>query len=218
MNKKMVTILMVIGLLIGTTAKLVTNHHDNEIEKEILSQTSLFSEYVNNLTMNGDPLALSPNPYDYIADNEFFNNIVDLGVEAVPEIERIVRNSKQDGLEEYMLVLAAQEILKVELHEVLDGKYNFIAPKEWCDKYLSFKEDIKLNVDKLLELNKIDELQKLGITAFPYLVDLYESGKMDLKQVLSGMMSEVKLSRDQKVMTTDYQVIAEEIQNLLELE
>ncbi len=218
MKKKNIIVLITIGLLIGTIAKMASKNSVNAIEKQVILERNSFSEYVDQMVMNGDPIALSSNPYDYIANNEAYNNIVNIGVEAVPIIERIVKNSDQNGLEEYMLVLAAQEILKVELHDVLDQKYNFISAKDWCNKYTTFKKEIKANVDELIDSNKINEIEELGIVAFPYVTELYEAGSTELEPLVSRMQSKVKLSDRTNVKTTDVESLSKEIETILVLE
>ena len=58
---------------------------------------------------------LSSNPYDYAKDNEYFQNIVDMGYPALSLIEETISKSQNNGLREYLLAIAAEEIAKVNL-------------------------------------------------------------------------------------------------------
>lgn len=198
MNIKKVLVLIVAVIAIGLGMNYFKKNDTNELEVKILDEKNNFASYANELVKNGDPVGLSSNPYDYVKDNEAFNRIVDMGIEAVPVIEKIVQESKNNGLEEYMLVLAAQKILDVELHEIADSKYNFISAKDWCAQYLSLKKDLKDNIDSLIESNDINSIEDYGLLAYPYLVELYKSGNKELEPIIKNMEKSVNNSENLK--------------------
>lgn len=59
--------------------------------------------------------ALSSNPYDYIKNNDNYNKIVSLGTDALDIIKKKIDESNENGLKEYILAAAANDIAKVDL-------------------------------------------------------------------------------------------------------
>ena len=60
-------------------------------------------------------LSASSNPYEYIQNNKNFNDLVNLGTDALPVIAEKIMNSNDDGLKEYILAIAAEKIAKIDL-------------------------------------------------------------------------------------------------------
>lgn len=83
----------------------------------------------------------SSNPYDY-TKNEYYNNIINLGKDAVPVLENMYKNKKLSGVNAYLSALAIQDIAKCNLYE----KYNleWSTAEEfyilWEDNNCSFKK------------------------------------------------------------------------------
>lgn len=61
----------------------------------------------------------SSNPYDY-TQNEYYQNIIAIGKQAIPVIEEMYENKELNSLNAYIVALAIQEIADCNLHE----KYN----------------------------------------------------------------------------------------------
>ena len=123
-----------------------------------------------------------------------------------------------------MLVLAAQEILNVELHDVLSGEYNFISPKDWCAKYTEFKVDLKENVNDLLINKEYDEIEKLGIIAIPYVLEANNLESVELNNIVNNIIDDSDLSLATEMnmsleyVDLDYSVLAEKIVSTLNLD
>lgn len=88
----------------------LSNSTNEQIESEI---TSNFSKIMESSDLT------SSNPYDYI-NNEYYDNIVKLGKDAVPVLEDMFDNGKISCLEAYISALAIQDITECNLYE----KYN----------------------------------------------------------------------------------------------
>lgn len=58
----------------------------------------------------------SSNPYDY-TDNEYYDNIVNIGDEAVPILETMYKEKEVTGLSAYVSALAIQDITDCNLYE-----------------------------------------------------------------------------------------------------
>lgn len=56
---------------------------DQSIQREIREHTDL---------------SFSSNPYDYIQDSEYYDNVIELGVAALPELENMLKTSENNGL------------------------------------------------------------------------------------------------------------------------
>ncbi len=70
----------------------------------------------------------SSNPYDYI-DSDYYRSIVGLGPAALTHIRKMILESDQKGLREYLLAIAAEEIAKVDLK---GDTFAWANAKEWC--------------------------------------------------------------------------------------
>jgi len=138
MKKTMLATLLcggiIIGLATGCTNTQKANYHytnEEQIEKEIVDNLSKIAE-VTDLT--------SSNPFDYIK-NEYYDNIVGLGNDAVTVLERMYQNGKLTGVNAYLSALAIQDITKCNLYE--EYQLEWSTAEEfydlWKDKNCSFK-------------------------------------------------------------------------------
>ena len=108
--------------------------------------------------------------------------------------------SSENGLVEYTLAVAAEEIAQTDLKVVLDDKYKYETAKDFSVKWNSFTGDLKSNAKRITDKEKATalrnkELESLGIFALPYLVDEYKSGDdtwADVILSLSAKTPEIK--------------------------
>jgi cell division protein FtsL len=56
------------------------------------------------------PVGLSSSPYDYIKDNQAFENIIDLGKPALPKLKTLLKQSDNHGLIENIYAIAIDKI------------------------------------------------------------------------------------------------------------
>lgn len=84
--------------------------NDEQLKNEIMANLNKINE-VTNMT--------SSNPFDY-TNNEYYNNIVKLGKDAVSVLENMYKNNELSGLNAYLSALAIQDISNCNLYE----KYN----------------------------------------------------------------------------------------------
>lgn len=83
------------------------------------SNTSLATEIDNNFVKMSElntQEVVSSNPYHYI-NNEYYDNIVNMGMPAVPILEEKYHNGEYGGLDGYIAALAIQEITGIKLRE-----------------------------------------------------------------------------------------------------
>lgn len=133
--KKIFIVICCILTLCGCVKNQKTNFNstnEEQIEKEILVNLDNILE-VNDKT--------SSNSLDY-TQNEYYNNIVNLGSNAVPVLESMYENEKLTGLNAYLSALLIEDITKCNLQE----KYNlsWATAEEfydlWKDNNCSYKK------------------------------------------------------------------------------
>ncbi len=147
----------------------------------------------------------SSNPYDYTKNNQFYDALVALGPEALPVLEDKVIKSENNGLDEYILAIAAEEIAKVNLKEDNEGKfiYSWSNAKAWpavWDSHLrSLPEKVKeITSSSLSKQKKADKLSRLGTPAIPFILDEIGAGNTEISASL-----DVLLKGDKKVVNFD---------------
>jgi hypothetical protein len=77
-------------------------------------------------------VGLSSNPYDYVPHSPAFKRLVARGAPAVDAIADEIQSSKDNGLKEYLLAIAASEILR----EPAKDK-TWVTGKDWATGYLA---------------------------------------------------------------------------------
>lgn len=99
--------------------------NDEKLKNEIITNLNKINE-VTNMT--------SSNPYGY-TNNEYYNNIVKMGKDAVHVLENMYKNNELSGLNAYLSALAIQDITNCNLYE----KYNL----DWttADEFYSLWEN-----------------------------------------------------------------------------
>lgn len=108
MSKKLLVFLstlILVFMLVGSKEK------QDDAKGEIRETISYNMEKILETTS-----ALSSNPYDYI-DNEYYENIVALGFDAVPVLEEMYQENELTGLSAYLSALAIQDITGCNLYE-----------------------------------------------------------------------------------------------------
>lgn len=160
----------------------------NAIQNQIDRNVAAMMDNIEQMAVKNPQLAASSNPYDYISGNENYNNIVKLGPKALPIIEEKVKSSKENGLREYILAMAAEEIAKVDLK---GDNFGWSNAKEWANKWDRHLEEVKGKVEKIVTSTnnaKVKELVKLGTPAIPFIMDKIEEGNVELTPALEELL------------------------------
>lgn len=123
--KKIILISLIYIFCLCGCANKNANISDEQLKNEILVNLNKINE-VTNMTLS--------NPFDY-TNNEYYNNIVKLGKDAVLVLENMYKNNELSGLNAYLSALAIQDITNCNLYE----KYNL----DWttADKFYAFWEN-----------------------------------------------------------------------------
>lgn len=188
-------------MTVNSTAYAMNNNLENmlnQIDEKIKDKTDL---------------SYSSNPYDYIEGNEYYNNILQLGVDALPLIIEEIEASDEAGLKEYILSCAVQDISGVDIADV-QGEW--VNSQEFIEKYEVFLRNVKDSVNVIVSSNsatnaeKIERLQKYGIYAVPYLKKINSKtreGNIAQKSIKQINKEFVKDTKFENLSQTDLNII-----------
>lgn len=162
-------------------------------------------EYINQLAVTDPKAAMSSNPYTYIANNPNYKNIVNLGYDALPVLTENMEKSNNNGLTEYILAIAVEEIAKVDLKK---NRNEWSTAKEFLQVWKLHLKNLPSNVNSVINSNqpedlKVKELVLLGTPAIPFIMDKIEQGNTEifpaLEQLLSGNPNSIQQPVQDKV-------------------
>ena len=158
---------------------------------EIKSNLNKLTDIIIENALKNPTIVMSSNPYDYI-NNQYYDKIVDLGSKALPVIKKEIEKSKENGLREYILAIAAEEIVKVNLKEGRDSKTRWASAKDFVPQWHEYLISIPNNVKQVVSSNisnqeKIEKLIKFGKPAIPFIMDEIESGNEEIGMALDEL-------------------------------
>ncbi len=109
--------------------------------------------------------ALSSNPYDYI-NNDYYENIVALGVPAVTVLEENYHNGTYSGLDSYIAALAIQDITGLNLYECTGSDWS--TAEEFFEQWDTTIQNLSDTFGKIMDSdismsNKIYQIEKYGV-------------------------------------------------------
>lgn len=131
----------------------------------------------------------SSNPYDY-ANSENFDNIVNLGIPALPVIVEEIESSDMNGLREYLFAIAVEEITKTSLKE---KAYGWSNGKEWMNQWKIYLRNIPVQVDYIVNdtestvEEKETALDELGMMSLPYIKDAIDAGHTEFQDIYDSI-------------------------------
>jgi hypothetical protein len=191
--KKRLLVLTVFVLAIAFVAGVI--YSANASEKDIHQTASIaaIAESTAKVLDANPRISSSSNPYDYVKDNKAFDEIVALGPKALPVLYQEIKLSPDDGLNEYLLAIAAEKILQVDMKTVfgggIPGKYSWSDAKGWLEAFSLYVDDLDRNIQtietsSMSENEKLEQLKSLGILALPYINDAYGSENVRFNNVI----------------------------------
>lgn len=160
------TVIVILGMvLFGRT--------EVSAEEKVRINLHRIDESISEAIEEESELALSSNPYDYIENNEYYKNIIGLGVSALPELEKSLVNSETNGLNEYILAIAIEEITHADVNGILEEEYGWENAKEFSKEWTAIKENVNKEVleiatsSHLTAIEKCEKLENYGVLAVP---------------------------------------------------
>lgn len=115
-------------------------------------------EEIDEIIADKTDLSYSSNPYDYIQNNKYFNNILNLGIDALPIIVDELKESDESGLKEFILSLAIEDISGIKI-STIEGEWK--DSDEFWDKYEMFMRNVKDNVNVIITSNEASKSEKV---------------------------------------------------------
>lgn len=159
----------------------------------------------------------SSNPYDYIQNSEYYDNVVKLGVAALPELENMLKTSENNGLNEYIIAIAIEEISHADVNAILENPdgCGWENAKEFSGEWAKIKAEANVRVEKIIQSNALENKEKAalisdyGVLAVPVMEQYISNNKMersgnDLKDELTQVMNSYGLSTEEVSMVSDY--------------
>jgi hypothetical protein len=131
---------------------------------------------------------VSSNPYDYIK-TRYYRRIVAMGPIALMTIREMILTSTENGLKEYILAIAAEDIAQVDLK---GDSFAWATAKEFCRRWDDHIGQLPQSVANILRSGqsisaKNNALVKLGIPAIPFIIDEIARGKHELTDALNTL-------------------------------
>ncbi|MCL2507841.1 MAG: hypothetical protein FWF05_01555 [Oscillospiraceae bacterium] len=131
---------IILSAVIMTTAIALFVPKGQSIEKQVQKNVVEMMAVINQDVLGERMLSASSNPYDYIVDNEAFENIVKLGKDAIPFLLEKISASKENGLEEYLLAIAVAKIAGMDLNS---EEFGWTSGKDFAGKWHAYKDGSK---------------------------------------------------------------------------
>ncbi len=101
-------------------------------------------------TVNGQPLYMSANPYDYTLDNEEYDKLVAMGPGALDALCVLQKNAAAYGsLDRYILAIAIEEITKIDLK--YSTQFFWEDADTFADAWARFSAQAEADVQSVLQ-------------------------------------------------------------------
>lgn len=167
------------------------------MEKQVDSHLADINKFIQKQAVIRSEVSLSSNPYDFIKKNEDFNQIVKLGNDVLPILQEKIEKSENNGLSEYILAIAIEEITKTNLKS--DEETTWETAKGFTQQWRAYLKNIPDEVERITSsedetVTKIQQLVSLGTPAIPFIVDKIEAGQTDLIPALANLTSSSNLN------------------------
>ncbi len=173
--------------ILGTNTRIIAAQIDRNLDQLVKSQ--LVKSQLD-MVADNPKKAMSSNPYDYVVDNANYRNIVNLDYQALPILRDKIANSATNGLKEYIMAIAAEEIAKVDLK---GSNFQWVNAKQWVKVWDNHLRSIPNNVQVIVASDssnqeKVTRLVQLGVPAIPFIMDQVEQGNTVLSPALSELL------------------------------
>ncbi|MBN1629031.1 MAG: hypothetical protein JW990_04650, partial [Thermoleophilia bacterium] len=122
----------------------------------------------------GDVRYASSNPYDYLEDNPAFDEIVAMGYDALPGLDRHLATTDTAGLGDYLVCAAIESITRCDLKQV--EEFAWADSRAFWARWNQYLKRMPTLVDEILERDPSfwiqgEEIVKLGAPAVPYVLE-----------------------------------------------
>lgn len=180
--RSLATAATIVIALAAVAALVVAPRQEPAIASRIDTEIDSLMADIQTRAFANPAIAMSSNPYDYVQGSSDYARIVSHGYEALPVLSDMVGSSPENGLREYILAVAAEDIARVDLKANGPG---WASGKEWRGVWKAHLRTLPTRVHKIAlsegsAEGKAVEIEKLGIVAAPYVLDEIAAGHTDL--------------------------------------
>ncbi len=189
-----------------------------------IDQVSLkITKYLNNLIETNNEKMYLSSPFALMEDNEDYEALVDLGIDAIAPLYTKLKNSNESGLMEYIYAMAIEDIMSqhFEYRESFDPQKTTSVQNSQEDSYKNIENEIdywsnanefkiafshfmeKLpseyekikNNKELSNESKATLIKELGLGVIPYIVDdINKNNKtLEFSSILNELLLEKKI-------------------------
>lgn len=198
--KKIFIVMFALGFVI---TYIVANHNtaNAAVEKQIDDNMTAITQHINKEIFLKTELSYSSNPYDYIKENKDFDSIISLGNDAIPALHKRLSKSPNDGLQEYILAIAIEQISKTDLKKKQSSQWE--TPKGFSKQWNKHLKELPATVDAITNSqaapeDKINQIIELGTPAIPFILEKIETGNEELFPAVLELTKNSKVSVGEK--------------------
>lgn len=155
---------------IYTSAESQFDRTRADIENRIDNSLQFEGQYM----VNGMPLGLSSNPYDYVKDNENFDALTAYGENTIDDLIDMMNNTDKYGsFDRYLMAIAIETITKTDMKKF--DEYSWDEADKFIEQWSKFTTDANakvkdvINNKNLSEEEKWKEVAKYGTLSIPAL-------------------------------------------------
>lgn len=202
MRKKLIISSIVLVFILVMIFSINVNKTQAQINKNI---ETMMNE-VTNVGKSNPKVTFSSNPYDYTKNNQGFTEIVNTGSTALPILRDRIGKSSANGLKEYLLAIAIEDIAKVNLK---GNNYGWSNAKNFTNKWDNHLKSIPNAVNDIAKSNdnsitKVNKLVQLGTPALPFIMDEIEQGNTEIIGALEPLLQGNKVVKYEKSVISDH--------------
>lgn len=198
----------IVGIIVLSLYNYSTASADDKLNISIKEMNNA----VNSIIENNPVVAAQSNPYAYAKGNEYYEKIVAAGPEIIPEIEKVLKAENGNGLNEYLLAIAIEEIAKTDIRAIDEEDYAWSVAGEFTEKWAIVKEEAPGRVASLLSDKNISDEQKIvalsnyGLLAIPAVEKYKEKNRVDaaLDEMIENHISKIMPSNESRENISKY--------------
>ena len=200
------TLVMVVALSVGLKS-------DTKVVKAVENNLQSMRKMLENNSGNSEVM-MSSNPYDYIKNNKYYDQIVSFGIDAVPVLEEQIESGEVEGLCAYLSALAIEDITSCKIGN--KPNYEWDSAPQFSTKWKEYVENISCEMESILSdentsmQGKIKKIKDYGIFGVLVVDDLEKNAKWVSKfetreiNMLKNYVKEMNVSKQDKEKIKDY--------------